>query len=84
MYKKHNTTCTRNTIQQHVQEQRYEQFSSTTLNKSENVQKKYTLIWTSLLLSPLAVNFPLDATASGLRVTKISTSGQYPEVLGLI
>jgi len=46
-------------------------------------KKKYTLILT-LLLTPLAVNFPLDATASGLRVTEISTRGQYPEVLGLI
>ena len=28
-------------------------------------RKKYTLVLTSLLLSPLAVNFPLDATAYG-------------------
>jgi len=27
--------------------------------------KKYTLVLTSLLISPLAVNFPLNATASG-------------------
>lgn len=51
---------------------------------TKTFRKKYTLILTSLLLSSLAVNFPLDATASGLRVTEICTRGQYPEVLGLI